>query len=89
MVSRLFLWKRSFQFLFLYDVAPPFTFLFSSGILDKNRDTFSADLNQVIAQSSCKFLLYLFDKELKMVGQLCYFTSYFHVYYYKFFVLHW
>lgn len=36
------------------------------GILDKNRDTFSADLNQVIAQSSCKFLLYLFDKELKM-----------------------
>ena len=38
------------------------------GILDKNRDTFSADLHQVIAQSYCKFLLHLFEKELKMVS---------------------
>ena len=41
---------------------------FLLGILDKNRDTFSADLHQVIAQSYCKFLLHLFEKELKMVS---------------------
>lgn len=38
----------------------------AKGILEKNRDTFSADLNQVIAESGSKFLLHLFDKELKM-----------------------
>lgn len=36
------------------------------GILEKNRDTFSGDLFQLVAQSSCKFLTHLFDKELKM-----------------------
>ena len=44
------------------------SFLILLGILDKNRDTFSADLHQVIAQSYCKFLLHLFEKELKMVS---------------------
>ena len=39
-----------------------------SGILEKNRDTFSADLYDLLGQSKCRFLLHLFDKELKMVS---------------------
>ena len=38
------------------------------GILDKNRDTFSADLLGTIAQSSSRFLSSLFDKEWKKVS---------------------
>ena len=38
------------------------------GILDKNRDTFSADLLGTIAQSSSRFLRSLFDKEWKKVS---------------------
>lgn len=41
---------------------------YTKGILEKNRDTFSADLYHLLGQSTCKFLLHLFDKELKMVG---------------------
>ena len=38
----------------------------AKGILEKNRDTFSADLIDLVGQSYCKFMLHLFDRELKM-----------------------
>lgn len=37
-------------------------FLFETGFLEKNRDTFGSDLKELIAQSNNAFLLNLFDK---------------------------
>ena len=65
-----------FTVIFFYNF-PSLSVSFPSlGILEKNRDTFSADLNDLIGKSKCKFLLHLFEKELKMV---C--CSYYALYY--------
>ena len=42
-------------------------FIYLAGFLDKNRDTFSADLVDLVAESKSKFLLELFSKERAMV----------------------
>ena len=52
---------------YYYTSQTRFNVIFFSGILEKNRDTFNADLNDLIGKSKCKFLLHLFEKELKMV----------------------
>ena len=38
------------------------------GFLDKNRDTFSADLRDLISHSKCEFLYNLFSREKSMVS---------------------
>ena len=38
------------------------------GILDKNRDTFSADLVGLVCESKMEFLFDLFAKEMSMVS---------------------
>ena len=38
------------------------------GFLDKNRDTFSADLIDLISHSKCEFLYSLFSREKSMVS---------------------
>lgn len=42
-----------------------------AGFLDKNRDTFSADLVDLVGESKFPFLLELFSKERAMVCTLC------------------
>lgn len=41
---------------------------FFQGILDKNRDTFSADLVGLVCESKMEFLFDLFAKEMSMVS---------------------
>lgn len=43
------------------------TFCSLAGFLDKNRDTFSADLVDLVGESKSAFLLELFSKERSMV----------------------
>ena len=50
----------------------PKTFFSMTGFLDKNRDTFSADLVDLVGESKFPFLLELFSKERAMVCTLCY-----------------
>lgn len=38
------------------------------GILDKNKDTFSADLVGLVCESNMEFLFNLFAKEMSMVS---------------------
>lgn len=46
-----------------------FNFLYCfKGILDKNRDTFSADLVGLVCESKMEFLFNLFGKEMSMVS---------------------
>lgn len=42
-------------------------YYFLAGFLDKNRDTFSADLVDLVGESKSAFLLELFSKERSMV----------------------
>ena len=51
-----------------------FKFCFVSGILDKNRDTFSADLVGLVCESNKEFLFDLFAKEMSMVRSDIFFT---------------
>ena len=50
----------------------PKTLFSMTGFLDKNRDTFSADLVDLVGESKFPFLLELFSKERAMVCTLCY-----------------